>query len=243
MGASHRSGDQSENSGKTPPISIQEHTDGGGIGAACVSRSRGRKTAAMAGHRSSTLPLSVSSVFVVVVVLFSSAAVVVEAAGAAQRRIPSPSPSPRALAICQRTDYPPLCVTYAIPAKWRRVTVAAMTRRSILSAITKTKQADVTAKKLLGTAPRGKDGMRKANLKWCDQAYRDALTNLVMSVKNVKAKDKTRLNINLSTALSDYTACNDAFVETPGGWAPLQSTNALLKKLVSNSLALAEMDK
>lgn len=135
--------------------------------------------------------------------------------------------------LCKRTDYPALCKS--VLKTQRRGGVAAATQSAIRATIYQTVQAKALATKL------SRSGGKRI-FQVCYEVYDDALSNLVTSMKNLKAKSRADLNINLSAALSDFVTCDDSFAEA-GVTSPLARVNRRLNQLASNCLALASLLK
>ncbi|KAK9090368.1 hypothetical protein Sjap_023545 [Stephania japonica] len=84
-----------------------------------------------------------------------------------------------------------------------------------------------------------KGGMAKMNLQTCKEVYDDAISNLWTSIDNAKTNSVPDMTINLSAAMSDFSACEDGYMESPGTTFPISHSNSVLSKLTSASLALA----
>ncbi|XP_058080013.1 21 kDa protein-like [Magnolia sinica] len=189
----------------------------------------------MAHRQSITFSLSVT-----LVLLTASMALIASRAGAAYSHLSRPHKGTNLMlaAVCTRTDYPALCMSLArSTTRNRPVTVAGVAKQAIMVTIVKTKQARALADKLMAASAR--DPMQQANLKVCGEVYKDALSNLSKSTRNLKGRSIADLKINLSAALTDYMVCEDGFSQTPGAKSPLRSWNSLLSQFASNNLALA----
>ena len=85
--------------------------------------------------------------------------------------------------------------------------------------------------------------MMAAILQTCTDNYDDAVDNLDSAIKALRERDIPTLNGMLSAALTDFTTCEDGFVETPGVNSPMVDYDSVLTKLASNCLALVELLK
>lgn len=170
--------------------------------------------------------------------------------------LPLPLPLPRlggpisallqgaALGICKHTDNPDLCfssIKGELVGLRGAVDAAAILGMQIKATAQQTQLARALSVHV-ATAP-GTPKMATAILQTCTDSYDDALDNLDAATSALATRDKGTLNSMLSAAMTDYTTCEEGFVETPGISSPMGHLDDMLNKLASNCLAIAELLK
>ncbi|KAL6007087.1 hypothetical protein ACLOJK_032583 [Asimina triloba] len=147
-------------------------------------------------------------------------------------------PTAQILATCKLTNYPAVCVETSKPMETTGpVTVQRVARMSIEAAIERAGKAKESAAAMMNADHGGK--MRHADFQLCQQEYVDGINALRASIKELEAGVHDMLMDNLSAAMTSYTTCDDAFAEATEV-SPLAADNAMLAKITSNSLALAQ---
>ncbi|KAK9104407.1 hypothetical protein Scep_021251 [Stephania cephalantha] len=137
--------------------------------------------------------------------------------------------------LCANTNHLALCKAVV---KNKPGTAMDATISMIQATIAQTELAKQKIEKLISKSS-SKGGMAKMNLETCKEVYDDAISNLWTSIENAKANSVPDMTINLSAAMSDFSACEDGYLESPDTAFPMSHSNSVLSKLVSASLALA----
>ncbi|XP_050219128.1 pectinesterase inhibitor [Mercurialis annua] len=140
--------------------------------------------------------------------------------------------------LCDKTDYPSLCMTTLTPFFKGKTDIISVLQMSINAAIQQTKSAISVAQKLV-KAP-GTPGEDVSNLKECIETYTDALDNFNNAKEAIPEKDTGTINTMLSAAIADYETCNDEF---GGSGSPIGKYGEKLTDMTSNCLVFAAMIK
>ncbi|XP_077217740.1 pectinesterase inhibitor-like [Tasmannia lanceolata] len=153
------------------------------------------------------------------------------------------STDPALKEICGHTDNPDLCVSTVSPLLPSNGVIDATTVLSLeIKACTQHTQDAIAAAKKFATSP-GTPPAIATNLGVCSDTYSDALDQLQSATDAIAAHDSHMVNIMLSAAMSDFSSCEDGFMETPGLVSPISSYSDTLMKLTSNCLALSTLVK
>ncbi|CAL9116797.1 unnamed protein product [Musa acuminata var. zebrina] len=141
-----------------------------------------------------------------------------------------------AAAACEFVTVPQLCTSLA--AKSGATTVPALTVAAVNEAAATAQEAKVTVERI--TAAPITDAKLKANLDVCWKSYVDSLDTLQKAGSNLQTgAPHNELVSHISAAITYVGHCNDAFSQNPGLVSPVADVTSILKKLISNSLALA----
>ncbi|XP_065008849.1 uncharacterized protein LOC135639051 [Musa acuminata AAA Group] len=141
-----------------------------------------------------------------------------------------------AAAACEFVTVPQLCTSLA--AKSGATTVPALTVAAVNEAAATAQEAKVTVERI--TAAPITDEKLKANLDVCWKSYVDSLDTLQKAGSNLQTgAPHNELVSHISAAITYVGHCNDAFSQNPGLASPVADVTSILKKLISNSLALA----
>lgn len=146
-------------------------------------------------------------------------------------------------ALCGKTDYPDVCVTWVRQLGGSGGGGAAHDPLGVLSLQMQACRGKVEAAKAeVSTAvvKPGTDPRTASNLQVCSDSYDDAMDNLDDAEEAVKANDKGTMNSMLSALVTDFSTCEDSFSEM-NAQSPQAATDDLLTKMASNCLALASL--
>lgn len=127
--------------------------------------------------------------------------------------------------LCGKSDYPALC-------------------RSLIKDQTNPSCAtEAVVKQLIVEIERAKKHVARFGslesqvIRICQENYDDALDNLHTCLANLKSNDEPSFSSNLSAALSDFVACDDAFDEL-GESSPVKDVNSMLEHIADTGLYL-----
>lgn len=136
---------------------------------------------------------------------------------------------------CKNVDYKSLCVATIKHFMKSRgaLTPTGVLRSTIQSTIAQTTSAKAMASNLM----KGQDKTGKDILQVCVDNYDQVISDLHTAIKYLTSGTKGDLMTYLSSIMSGYETCSDAFLEA-SRISPLLKTNAALKNLGSNCLAL-----
>ncbi|CAL9115650.1 unnamed protein product [Musa textilis] len=137
---------------------------------------------------------------------------------------------------CEFVTVPQLCTSLA--AKSGATTVPALTVAAVNEATATAQEAKVTVERIIA-APIT-DAKLKANLDVCWKSFADSLDTLQKAGSDLQTgAPHNQLVTHISAAITYVGHCNDGFSQNPGLVSPVADVTSILKKLVSNSLALA----
>ncbi|CAK9316575.1 unnamed protein product [Citrullus colocynthis] len=134
-------------------------------------------------------------------------------------------------AICDKADFPALC------------------RSSVKGASDPKSAIKAAIEHLIFETNHAKDSSQKIghlkSLSVCKQNFNDAIDDLRKSLQYLKNHDIPSLKISLSGALTDYSTCDDAVVESGDERkaSSVLSTDTILENMAGNCLYLATLLK
>lgn len=139
--------------------------------------------------------------------------------------------------ICGDTDHPVECLTTTVPFLDDKVAIepVSILEVGIEAMNSKTKEALALATKI-SADPSTPKNVASA-LKSCIDNYNDILDSDKKVVEYINARDVYMLSMELSTNVENIHSCEDAFEEEEIE-SPIKEMNALLAKMISNSLAI-----
>ncbi|RZR76988.1 hypothetical protein BHM03_00001919 [Ensete ventricosum] len=141
-----------------------------------------------------------------------------------------------ATAACEFVTVPQLCTSLA--AKSGATTVPTLTMAAVNEAAVTAQEAKVTVERI--TAAPITDAKLKANLDVCWKSFSDSVDTLQNAKNDLQTSaPHNQLVTHISAAITYAGHCNDAFSQNPGLASPVADITSILKKLISNSLALA----
>ncbi|KAG6478980.1 pectinesterase inhibitor-like [Zingiber officinale] len=146
-------------------------------------------------------------------------------------------------ALCGKTDYPDVCVSWVRQLGGSVGGGPAHDALGVLSLQMQACRAKVDAARAEVSAAvvkPGTDPRTASNLQVCSDSYDDAVDNLDDAEAAVKANDKGTMNSMLSALVTDFSTCEDSFSEM-NAKSPQAATDDLLTKMASNCLALASL--
>ncbi|KAM7278537.1 hypothetical protein ACFE04_005671 [Oxalis oulophora] len=148
--------------------------------------------------------------------------------------------NPQLKAICGQTDYVDLCLASLTPFFKGKTDPVAVLRTAIQAAGEATKMALAVATKMASS--KGTDKSTASRLNDCKDSYEDALDNFQSAVEAIASLDIGTINSMLSAVVTDYSTCDDGFIEF-NQESLLATYNAKLTKMGSNCLAIASLVK
>ncbi|XP_074560604.1 uncharacterized protein LOC141816772 [Curcuma longa] len=168
--------------------------------------------------------------------LVAAAAALVLAAALA----PSGAASSQSLtSYCESVTVPQLCNN--VISKSGATTLGELTKAAILEAASTAQSAHDTVVSVQAT--HSVEDQLKHNLGVCAQAFVAAAASLKEAAQKHEALGATpqhhEATSSISQAIVEVGKCNDAFSENPGLVSPVADVTSILKKLISNSLALS----
>lgn len=141
-----------------------------------------------------------------------------------------------ATAACEFVTVPQFCMSLA--SKSGATTVPALTVAAVNEAVATAQEAKVTVERI--TAAPITDAKLKANLDVCWTSFVDSLDTLQKAGSDLQTgAPHNELVSHISAAITYVGHCNDVFSQNPGLVSPVADVTSILKKLISNSLALA----
>lgn len=172
----------------------------------------------------------------------AAAALVLAASLAAPRAAASSSSSSsQSLGIfCESVTVPQLCTSVMV--KSGATTLDELTKAAILEALNTAESAHDTVVHVTETHG-SLDDQLKRNLGVCEEAFSGAAASLKEAAQKHEELGATpqhhEATACISKAVVDVGRCNDVFSENPGLVSPVADVSSILKKLISNSLALS----
>ncbi|CAL9161552.1 putative invertase inhibitor [Musa acuminata AAA Group] len=142
-----------------------------------------------------------------------------------------------ATASCRYVTAPQLCTSVAISSA--ATSAKALTVAAVTEAASTAKQVSFAVDAILAHSVT--DANQRATLEVCKRSYESAVGSLEKAVEKLQSGAGSHGDIiaDISAALTDAGSCRDTFSQNPGMVSPVAEEASVLKKLVSNSLALA----
>ncbi|EEF43080.1 pectinesterase inhibitor 1 [Ricinus communis] len=146
-------------------------------------------------------------------------------------------PNPQLKKICDKTDYPSLCLSSITPFFTGKTEIISVLRMAIDAAIKQTEVAISAAQKIVNSSNNPPE--TASILQDCIETYTDAIDNFHSAEEAIPEKDIGTINTMLSAAVADYETCNDE----SGGSSPMTSYGEKLVNMTSNCLVIASLIK
>ncbi|XP_042466037.1 uncharacterized protein LOC122048548 [Zingiber officinale] len=140
---------------------------------------------------------------------------------------------------CESVTVPQLCAN--VISKSGATTLGELTKASILEAASTAQSAHDTVSRVEET--QNLDDRLKHNLGVCAEAFSGAAASLKDAAQKHEELGATpqhhEATALIANAVVEVGKCNDGFSENPGLVSPVADVTSILKKLISNSLALS----
>lgn len=148
-----------------------------------------------------------------------------------------PSVDPAISKVCHVTSHPIECVTSILPFLNGKTDPISVLLLEIKALGNQTQQAIDKATKI--SKDSSTSHVTVTCLETCIEMYQTAIDDLNSAVESITARDSGRLTGVLSAVYTDISSCSDTFDEQPDLESPMEETDARLRKLSSNTMAIA----
>lgn len=146
---------------------------------------------------------------------------------------------PAIKAICEKTDYPFLCMSSLAPFLASSNNPAAVLEMAIKASVNYTEAALAKAMRL--SSDPSTSSITKAYIADCQENYSDAIDNFNIAANAISSGDIGLMNSMLSGAISDFQTCDDGFAEMNELDSPFKEIDTNLSHMASNCLAIAAL--